>query len=64
MKVHDQLSFICDICGKTFLMKAYLQQHMQGAHLGGGVEGWHVARSKNGQNNDTNMKIPARNVQL
>ena len=37
MKVHDQLSFFC---GKTFWVKAYLQQHMQGVHWGGG---WRAA---------------------
>ena len=25
----------CKTCGKEFSMKAYLQQHMQGAHMGG-----------------------------
>ena len=32
--LHEELQFIGDICGKSFPQKAYLQQNMQGSHLG------------------------------
>ena len=35
MRLHENLTFICDSCGKSFHQKAYLQQHIQGAHFGG-----------------------------
>ena len=35
MRLHENLQFICDTCGKSYAQKAYLQQHMQGAYLGG-----------------------------
>ena len=35
MRLHDDLQFICETCGKSYAQKAYLQQHMQGTHLGG-----------------------------
>ena len=35
MQLHKNLTFICDTCRKSFPQKPYLQQHIQGAHLGG-----------------------------
>ena len=35
MQLHDNLTFICDTCGKSFPQKPYLQQRIQGAQLGG-----------------------------
>ena len=62
MKLHEELQFMCDTCGKNCPQKAYLQQHMQGAHLGGG--GYYVGLYSNGLKKCINMKIHAKPVHL
>ena len=61
MHLHEELQFICDICGKSFPQKAYLQQHMPGSHFEG-VEGNVQTGVQMAKKKCINMKIHAKLV--